>query len=622
MQFRLLSTLVLLGLTLLLTLHPPLALAQDDDANEEAQAATPTLLTDPFLQLPTEDGVHVVWFTEFAGSDHVVTFGETLDRTVTAETLKMSRTAEDEQSFVGEPMENEAGERVPAYEEFTPRDVWRHEAMVGGLTAGERVPYFITSVADDGTEITSEEFTLQPLPQPGQPLKILLTSDHQLKEMTPANLQMVEQTVEQAGGRVDAVFFAGDLVNIPDRASEWFDDNRGFAFFSGLQGNASYALERTAERDDITYTTERTYTGGEIIQHAPLFPATGNHEVMGRYIPGNNLGTQYNDPQPRDVAAARYEQIADLVNPDGDEAIREQWIRDNSYNTITYEELFTLPGDSPGGETYYAMQYGDVYLIGLYATRIWRTPSLNDDARGKYREPESTLNQPDNWGYGDFLFEDLGVDSEQHAWLVEQMESEAFQNSPYKVVLMHQAAHGVGDNYNPVFVDPVQIIDRDENGRISAVRYEYPIEDDIIINDIQPLFEQHGIDLVHSGHSHVWFRMAQAGVNYMETSNVGNNYGCYIEGYAERGNVPNDERYAAANYVATGDPHGLEPIMPTEFAPMQDEAGNELPCIASNDMTAFTIFDTADGTLSSYVFDVTDPQSEPQLFDQFSLNEE
>ncbi|CCQ60429.1 hypothetical protein CWATWH0401_3766 [Crocosphaera watsonii WH 0401] len=27
-------------------------------------------------------------------------------------------------------------------------------------------------------------------------------------------------------------FFAGDLVNIPDRASEWFDDKRGGAFFS------------------------------------------------------------------------------------------------------------------------------------------------------------------------------------------------------------------------------------------------------------------------------------------------------------------------------------------------------------------------------------------------------
>ena len=50
--------------------------------------------------------------------------------------------------------------------------------------------------------------------------------------MTPANLQKVVETV----GRVDAVFFAGDLVNIPDRASEWFDDARGLAFFPWLTG--------------------------------------------------------------------------------------------------------------------------------------------------------------------------------------------------------------------------------------------------------------------------------------------------------------------------------------------------------------------------------------------------
>jgi len=44
--------------------------------------------------------------------------------------------------------------------------------------------------------------------------------------MTAANLQKVVETVE----RVDAVFFVGDLVNVPDRASEWFDDKRGVLF--------------------------------------------------------------------------------------------------------------------------------------------------------------------------------------------------------------------------------------------------------------------------------------------------------------------------------------------------------------------------------------------------------
>ena len=32
--------------------------------------SAPGLLTDPFLQLPTQTSVRVVWFTEFAGTNH------------------------------------------------------------------------------------------------------------------------------------------------------------------------------------------------------------------------------------------------------------------------------------------------------------------------------------------------------------------------------------------------------------------------------------------------------------------------------------------------------------------------------------------------------------------------
>jgi hypothetical protein len=577
----------------------------------QASQADQRLLTDPFLQLPTASGVSVVWFTEFEGTDHTVVVGE---REFAAETAKMSRLAEDQQSWVG--AQNGDGTVFTA---TTSRDVWRHEAVVDGLTTGQREQYFVRSTDIEGAIVESRAFSLAPLPAEGQPLRILLTSDHQLKPMTPSNMQKIAENV----GELDAVFFAGDLQNIPDRASEWFDDNRGFAFFPGLQGHAAFALSQSRTEGDIKFDTTTVYHGGELIQNAPLFPVVGNHEVMGRFNPAKSLGNQFNDPRPRAVAEALYEANAAIYNPSGDPQVREQWITDNSFNTTTYEEIFTLPDAGPGGETYYAIRYGDVFMIGLYGTRIWRSPSQAENTRGKYREAAGDLDTPDNWGWGEFIFEDMAKGSEQYDWLVSVLDSEAFKSAPIKMALMHHPAHGMGDNSVPAFANPVQILDHDENGRLTGVRYDYPVANDMFVNDVEPLLSEAGVQLVHTGHSHVWYRFVNpAGMNILETSNIGNNYGCYVEGHQARTNGATGFDYKATDYSVTGDLHGYEPVMPTEFSPMTNAAGEPLPCIASNELTAFSILETgAEGaTVSSYVFDTTDPEGEVKLFDKFKLN--
>jgi len=97
--------------------------------------STPQMLSDPFLQLPSETSVRVVWFTEFAGSDHRVAYGENLNQTAAATTTKLSRTREDQNSrMVIRP------KRVK-FKEPTMRDIWRHESEVTGLTPSTRVPY-------------------------------------------------------------------------------------------------------------------------------------------------------------------------------------------------------------------------------------------------------------------------------------------------------------------------------------------------------------------------------------------------------------------------------------------------------------------------------------------------
>jgi hypothetical protein len=559
--------------------------------------SAPQLLTDPFLQLPTETSVRVVWFTEFAGSRHTVAYGQGLSRSAIATTTKLSRTREDQQSRVGNQTED-----AQVYKKPTMRDIWRHEAKVTGLTPGKRIPYRVISVREDGQSVSSNQFTLAPKPTSQTPLKILLTSDHQLMPMTAANLQKVGQTI----GQVDAVFLAGDLVNIPDRASEWFDDNRGGAFFPCLQGRAHYQLENNG--------VKTTYKGASLIQYAPLFTAIGNHEVMGSFSMDSGLNAQFNDPFPHAAAKAIYEKNAKQLNPTNDPKFLEAWLKNNSFNTDTYNEILTLPQNNSGGKNYYAVTFGDIRLVVLYITNIWRTPTLDADARGRYREREKDLNNPTAWGYGQHIFEPIKKGSAQYNWLEAELNSSEFKQAKYKIVMFHHPPHTLGDNIVPAYTDPVQLIERDAKGQIKAVRYEYPKADDYIIRDVVPLLEASGVQLIFYGHSHLWNRfVSPRGMHFLESSNVGNTYGAYI-GDKKRP-VPTGYQ---SEYAATDDPNGLKPMMPT-LAPLMGEDNQPLPYVASNDITVFSILDTGTGTVSSYRFDTLKPESEVVKFDEFKL---
>jgi 3',5'-cyclic AMP phosphodiesterase CpdA len=544
-------------------------------------SSAPQLLSDPFLQLPTTNSVHVVWFTEFAGSAHKVAYGNNLKSSAKATTTKLSRVREDRDSRLGKSQKDRN-------KQLTRRDIWRHEAEVTGLTPNARVSYRVTSVREDGKAFSSDKYTLAPKPTPGAPLKILLTSDHQLKPMVAANLQKVVETVG-----IDAVFMAGDLVNIPDRASEWFDDNRGGAFFPCLQGKANYKLAKTV------------YKGGEIIQHAPIFTAIGNHEVMGRFGKSDSLGGEFDDAFSR-------KQAQQMQAKQGES---DRTLEDNSFNTDTYEEIFTLPESSSGGKTYYATTFGDVRLVVLYATNMWRSPNIDQDTRGKYQERQQDLNHPERWGHGQVIFGDIAKGTPQYNWLVRELQSPEFRGAKYKIVMLHHPPHSLGDNIVPAYTEPVPMVERNSDGSIKAVRYEYPKEADYLIRDVMPLLEAAGVQLVFYGHSHLWNRFINpSGMHFLETSNVGNSYGAAAKGNKQRQVPPGNNK----DYVAIGDPNGLEPIVPT-IAPLLDKDGTT-PYIASNDITIFSIFDTANGTISSYRFDTQKPGSKVVKFDQFKLN--
>lgn len=535
-----------------------------------------SLLSDPFLQLPTENSVNVVWFTEFPGEQNWVLFGHQLENKVIANTTKITHVWEDEDSNT-----------EPKYNRLTKRNIWRHEATITGLTPHERVPYQVLSLHNK-TTINSQQFSLTSSPQSGTPLKILLTSDHQLMPLTTANLQKVVETI----GQVDGVFFAGDLVNFPDRASEWFDDIKGGAFFPALQGKGNYQL---AKNGVVT-----TYTGGEIIQYAPLFTALGNHEVMGRYSTEKPIKRQFYDAVPREQS----------LNTN---SVDFQAVKNNSFNTDTYQEIFTLPQSETGGKQYYAVTFGDIRLIVLYVTNIWRFPELTHDLPARYQESPTDFNHPEKWGYGQHIFEPITKGSPQYQWLEKEVQSEEFQNAKYKVVMFHHPPHTLGGNIVPPYTNPQQIVKRDSKNNIESITYEYPLENDYIIRDLIPLLEKAGVQFVYYGHSHLWNRFqSSSGMHFLESSNVGNSYGAHTQ---ENPRQVLDN----PNYIAVGNPNGLNPIVPN-IDPLKDESGQSLPYIASNDITVFSILDTAKGTIGSYRFDTRFPESQVIKFDEFKLD--
>ncbi|MGW4528770.1 metallophosphoesterase family protein [Amycolatopsis sp. NPDC004378] len=552
------------------------------------------LLCQPYLLDPLGDRIQVIWHTETAGAVHRVVHGAAVRtmseeqvltaalgsrsrgpgwRATTASTMRLSRMREDHDSRI-------TGR--PAPPGIVDRPVFRHLATVTGLGPG-RTPYRVVSIDEQGGRAVTPVHSLGRAPSPDKGVRLLLTSDHQLKTMAPANLELVAATL---GVELDGILMAGDLVNTPDRASEWFDDASGLAYFAGMTGRA---------RKEIA---GRLYRGAPLVQHAPLYPVIGNHEVMGRYSATASLNTQFNEPQPRWAVRRRV--------PPGQ-------LDDRSWNVRTYEELFPAPASASGGPRWWARRIGDVFVAGLFVTQIWRTP--NPGVRGKYSEAPEDFAEPDRWGYGQFPFEPVHRDSRQYRWLDRELRSPAARSAKVRVVMFHHPAHGLGDNSAPPFCDPVQTVDRDPvTGAVTGVRYHYPLGEDQILRDLEPLVDRHRVHLVLNGHSHIWNRFRSArGTHWLETSNVGNTYGAYDTTSGRARNLPE-----SPDYVKQGDPGGLRPVTPT-IAPLRTADGSPLPFVSSNTVTVFSMLDSAAGVVRSYRYDTADPAGDTILFDEFPL---
>lgn len=524
------------------------------------------LFTDPMLMNPSDNAVTVVWYTENEGEDNCVYLYElgtdhNPTRRIDATTSKLSRIR--------------GGKTKDTYDDpSVKRDIYKHTAYVDELPINDcedaKVPY---CVATDN--IACEIYELKANAQKDTPQKILLTSDHQLKEMSVANIQKVYETV----GNVDVVLANGDLADVPDRAYDWFDADN--SFFRVMQGRADYEVSGTQ------------YSGAKLLQYAPIYTSIGNHDVMGVYSDSLSLAYQFNNPRPDD------------------------------FNTISYEELFDLPSSRDGGEKYYAFTTGDTRVIVLEVARIWRLSRVG--ILGKYSEQPGVAES--EYGYGQFIFEPIDEDSAQLNFLKEELASEETQSAKYKIVMYHYDNHSLGGNTIPAYTNPVSSTIKDPKTGLDMVIYDYPIDEDYLQTLVEPLLEEYNVDLLFVGHSHIWNRFqTDKGLNILETSNVGNTYrGFWMDG-EERdllpsALIPGDEYYSIRdnwnmdNYILKGDPQGLEPIYPN----VSNLPGN-LPYLASNTITEFSVFDTERGVIDSYYFDTQKPDSDVVLFDSFEIS--
>ena len=548
--------------------------------------ASDFMMTEPMLQNPGKDSVYVQWFTEGEGNSHEVLLFENgptgvPTRTVEATTVKMSRL----RGGKSEATANDAS--IDA-------NIYKHIALVEGLPVnkGKNANRVLYKIVSDGKK--SRMYSLASNQDEGVDIKVLLTSDHQIKQLCAANIEKVIECV----GRVDAIWMAGDIVDVSDRAYDWFyADN---AFIKVMTGQAGSKIGG------------ETYKGAPLLQYAPIYTAIGNHDVMGVYSKSGDLSVQFNSPIPREVARKRLEAKGDFD---------ELSLQDASYNTITYEEMFELPKSENGGEKWYAKSMGDIRLVSLDASRVWKLPNLG--MVGKFTEwPGAT---EDMYGYGDFIFESMAEGSPQIEFLKSELESKEYKDAAIKVVMFHEEAHSLGGNKIPPFTDPVAGEVKDPVTGLKMVTYDYPKDKDYIETVVEPLLEKSGTDLLFNAHSHLWNRfVSSSGMNILETSNVGNNYGGF-DYESKRDQYPSalnkKDAYSsiafawdADNYITNGDPSGLEAVKPNAAGLPGNRA-----YLASNTVTAFSILDTKKGTVDSYYYDTAKRDGDIVLFDSFDI---
>lgn len=559
------------------------------------------LLTDPYIIWTGESRLLVSWVTEFQGDESYVLLGDApaLDgatppvpskasvAVLRADTVPVEALAEDAESETRrsdlKPNENRG---------LVERPVWRHTGMLPVDASG----FYKVVTINGGIPISSRPFRIWEPPACGEGVNLLLTSDHQVSPLAAAGM-----TVAAQQGPFDAVLMAGDLVSMPNRGTDWFDNVNGSSFFPVMQGLGAARLGETL------------WTGGEILQQTPLIAVPGNHEFSGGLRHGALIGETFNETQPHESLR--------FIN-DEDPGLRRKVPNESR----VFDQLLSVTEES---QSWHAVTVGNTRIICLCAAMIWR-PGASQTRPTRYEERSQTVDDPAQWGYGQHILGfGLTSDSPQYQWLLSELASDSYKAATFRIVVLHhpirhlaatlrvEREDGNADNEALPFANPTVDVDRDHDGTVKGISYRYESKDQLLEN-VEPLLGNANVDLIINGHSHIWNRFQSPyGPLILECSNSG---GTRLDEILEATPISTSNNGECRGRILVEDQTGLPAEFPT-VEPIVNGVGAAVPYLASPKISVFSTLNTNSGVLTSYyISPLTSPvQVRPVVFDVVPL---
>ncbi|MBD3334592.1 MAG: hypothetical protein GF355_03665 [Candidatus Eisenbacteria bacterium] len=282
--------------------------------------------------------------------------------------------------------------------------------------------------------------------------RFLVCSDLQMLPLVPRTVGAARKLHDDEP--FDAMLFAGDLVECPERRTDWWGDAGGRSFFDLLSPAA----------------------GDGILGASLLLPCPGNHDVSAH---------RGRTPEER----------LDNVMPD-------------DWQLRVYEHLFRLPelpahlqrarrerfGAGVGSGDYYSYRIGDTWVAALFATRRY--------AKGDHAQRTGPAYE---WP-GRFIYEPITRGSLQYEWLRRRLAAPACRTARVRIVLLHHGIYSQGHGSAIPFGHPLAYEENLLVRDLAPLLREAGVH--VVINGHNHIVNHHIVDGVH------YLESSHAGVTY------------------------------------------------------------------------------------------------------------